>query len=59
MPDPNLPPDPFNSESIDLTAWAANCRSMYTSLVAAGFKDNEAFEFVLRTMIAIMTKSIK
>ena len=60
LPDPNMPPDPFNSDGTpDLTQWAANCRVMYTSLLAAEFKDTEALEITIRIMQSIMAKSIK
>ncbi|HEV2355819.1 MAG TPA: hypothetical protein VGR89_16335 [Puia sp.] len=55
-----LPPDPFGPDPTpDLTQWGSNCRSMYTSLVAAGFKDEEALEFTIRIMCAIMLKAVK
>jgi hypothetical protein len=56
--DKNMPPDPFNTDGVpDMTTWAATCRSMYTSLVAAGFKEAEAFEFTVRMIAAMLVKS--
>lgn len=57
--DPNMPMDPFNTDSPDLTTWAANCHALYTSLLASGFTTSEAFEFTVRLMIAMMTKSVQ
>lgn len=56
--DPNLPPDPFKEGSPDMTAWAANCRAMYTSLVASGFKESESLEITIRCMQAMMSKVV-
>lgn len=57
--DPNLPPDPFSEKnSPDMTAWAANCRAMYTGLVATGFKESESLEITIRCMQAMMSKVV-
>lgn len=59
MNDPNLPPDPFGgSQSPDLNQWAANLRGMYTALVAAGFKEDEALEVSIRCMQAMLAKRL-
>jgi hypothetical protein len=55
--DKNMPPDPFNTEGMpDMTTWAAMCRTMFTSLVAAGFKETEAFEFTVRVIAAMLMR---
>lgn len=53
-----MPPDPFKSESPDMTQWGANCRAMYIGLVTAGFKDIEALEITIRCMQAMLTKIV-
>jgi hypothetical protein len=53
----NMPPDPFSSDSPDLTQFAANFRNMFTSLVAAGFKDIEALEITIRLNCAMVLKA--
>lgn len=58
MSDRNIPPDPFNSDSTDFTAFGANCRSMYMSLVASGFKESEALEIMIRVNCAVVSKAV-
>ena len=53
----NLPPDPFKSAGADLTQFAANCFTMYTAFVAAGFTKPESFEFTVRLMQAMFSSS--
>jgi hypothetical protein len=56
--DEGMPTDPFSSDTPDLTQFAANCRGMYTSLVAAGFKEPEALEIMIRVTSAMFMKLI-
>lgn len=53
----NMPPDPF-SGGADLTPFATNCRNMYTSLLAAGFKEAEALEITIRVTCAFFVKNL-
>lgn len=50
----NLPPDPFEGEIPDLTAWGGHCRSMYLGLLGSGFSEGQALEFTIRVMTAMM-----
>lgn len=52
-----MPPDPFSS-SPDLTAWAANIRGMYTSLIAAGFREPEALEITVQCTKVMVEKAV-
>lgn len=54
----NVPPDPFNSDTPDFTPFGANCRSMYMSLVASGFKESEALEIMIRVNCAMISKAV-
>lgn len=55
-PKDNMPPDPFNMNIPDMGPFAANCRGIYTSLLAAGFKEQEALEIMIRVTCAMFTK---
>lgn len=54
----SIPPDPFNSGSQDFTGFSANCRNMFMSLVASGFKESEALEIMIRVNCAIVSKAV-
>jgi hypothetical protein len=53
-----MPPDPFNSNAPDMGPFAANCRGMYTSLLASGFKEAEALEITIRVTCAMFMKTM-
>lgn len=53
MLEPNLPPDPFEGEIPDMTAWGAHCRSMYLGLLGAGFSEVQSLEFTIRVMTSM------
>jgi hypothetical protein len=55
--DPEMPKDPFKGSIPDLSDLAGNIRSMYTSFVAAGFKDSEALEITIRLVCAMFLKA--
>jgi len=52
-----MPPDPFQVNTPDLNQWAANCRAMYTSLLACDFTNVEALEITIRCMQAMLAKA--
>lgn len=52
-----IPPDPFNMGNVDFTVFSANCRNMFLSLVASGFKESEALEIMIRVNCAIVAKA--
>jgi hypothetical protein len=55
----NMPPDPFEGtpdlSNSDLATWGASCRMLYNALVAAGFDEDQALDFVAK-MIGVMKK---
>jgi hypothetical protein len=55
-----MPPDPFEKtpdlSNADLATWGASCRMLYNALVAAGFNEDQALEFVAKMMIGVMKK---
>lgn len=53
-----MPPDPFSSSGPGLSVWAANIRDMYTSLLAAGFKEPEALEITVNCVRIMTEKAI-
>lgn len=56
----NMPPDPFEGtpdlSNADLATWGASCRMLYNALVAAGFDEDQAVDFVAKMMIGVMKK---
>lgn len=53
----DMPPDPFNMNVPDMAPFAANLRSLYTSLLASGFKEIEALEITIRVTCAMVAKT--
>lgn len=56
----NMPPDPFEGtpdlSNADLATWGASCRMLFNALVAAGFDESQALDFVATMMIGVMKK---
>ena len=51
-----MPPDPFESDlsTTDLSKWGNSCRTLFNALVAAGFTEDQALDFVAKMMIGVM-----
>ena len=44
--------------NVDFTVFSANCRNMFLSLVASGFKESEALEIMIRVNCAVVSKAV-